>query len=114
MRKLIERYFYQLMEGCENKNCRNRHCKSSGQVAALTPNQAAAKALQLFFQGASLCRNDKPHRGEQGLIDNSHGNNILMHDAENSSSSASNNIAICDNVSKAATRGDAISDAEAR
>lgn len=55
MRSLIERYFYQLLEGCSDDDCQNINCKSSGKVALLTPNQAAAKALELFFQGASLC-----------------------------------------------------------
>lgn len=55
VRKLIERYFYQLLEGCGNRSCRNRHCKSSGQVPTMTPNQAAARALQLFSQDAKLC-----------------------------------------------------------
>lgn len=109
MRILIERYFYQLLEGCENKSCRNRHCKSSGQVPVLTPNQAAAKALQLFFQGASLCQNDKI-QGEQRLTEHSQ-RSILRRDEESSSSSNNNNssLAICDNVSKA-QRGDATID----
>ena len=31
-RKLIERYFYQLTEGCGNPNCNNTNCASSGEV----------------------------------------------------------------------------------
>lgn len=59
VRKLIERYFYQLLEGCGNKNCENSNCKSSGLITQLTPNQAAAKALQLFAQDARLCITDQ-------------------------------------------------------
>lgn len=31
-RKLIERYFYQLTDGCGNPTCENEHCASSGNV----------------------------------------------------------------------------------
>lgn len=31
-RKLIERYFYQLIDGCGNPNCDNEFCASSGEV----------------------------------------------------------------------------------
>lgn len=31
-RQLIERYFYQLLEGCGNSNCDNQYCASSGEV----------------------------------------------------------------------------------
>uniref|UniRef100_A0AAG5DUH1 Ubiquitin-protein ligase E3A n=1 Tax=Anopheles atroparvus TaxID=41427 RepID=A0AAG5DUH1_ANOAO len=54
-KKLIERYFYQLMEGCGNQQCSNKHCASSGQVGRMTPNAAAARAIQLFSQEAPLC-----------------------------------------------------------
>lgn len=83
-KKLIERYFYQLIDGCGNSNCDNEYCASSGkvsfvlvfdaeyngmlmlrmyisysfisfQVKNLTPNQAAAQAIQLFSQEAKLC-----------------------------------------------------------
>lgn len=53
---LIKRYFYQLLEGCSDQNCRNINCKNSGQVPLLTPSQAAAKALELLFQRAILCQ----------------------------------------------------------
>lgn len=32
-RKLIERYFYQLTDGCGNATCENEHCASSGKVS---------------------------------------------------------------------------------
>ncbi|XP_066998612.1 ubiquitin-protein ligase E3A [Anabrus simplex] len=54
-KKLIERYFYQLIDGCGNSNCDNEFCASSGKVKNLTPNQAAAQAIQLFSQEARLC-----------------------------------------------------------
>ncbi|XP_052120401.1 ubiquitin-protein ligase E3A isoform X2 [Frankliniella occidentalis] len=54
-KKLIERYFYQLLDGCGNPNCDNVHCASSGKAKVLTPNQAAAQAIQLFSQEAQLC-----------------------------------------------------------
>lgn len=31
-KKLIERYFYQLTDGCGNPNCNNKFCASSGDV----------------------------------------------------------------------------------
>ncbi|XP_047121045.1 ubiquitin-protein ligase E3A isoform X1 [Schistocerca piceifrons] len=54
-KKLIERYFYQLTDGCGNTNCDNEFCASSGKVKSLTPNQAAVQAIQLFSQEARLC-----------------------------------------------------------
>lgn len=54
-KKLIERYFYQLRDGCGNPSCGNICCASSGEVKSLTPNQAAAKAIQLFSEDAELC-----------------------------------------------------------
>ncbi|KAF4531751.1 hypothetical protein B566_EDAN014491 [Ephemera danica] len=54
-KKLIERYFYQLTDGCGDPKCDNEHCASSGKVKNLSPNQAAALAIQLFSQEARLC-----------------------------------------------------------
>lgn len=54
-KQLIEKYFYQLSDGCGNPNCTNRNCASSGEVDSLTPNQAAARAIQLFSEEAPLC-----------------------------------------------------------
>lgn len=31
-KQLIERYFYQLLDGCGNANCDNQNCASSGEV----------------------------------------------------------------------------------
>lgn len=39
-KKLIERYFYQLTDGCGNPNCDNKYCASSGEVSKnATPKQ---------------------------------------------------------------------------
>uniref|UniRef100_A0A182JNV3 Ubiquitin-protein ligase E3A n=1 Tax=Anopheles christyi TaxID=43041 RepID=A0A182JNV3_9DIPT len=59
-KKLIERYFYQLMQGCGNPKCCNKNCASSGKVGRLTPNAAAARAIQLFSQEAALCSETQP------------------------------------------------------
>ena len=52
---MIERYYYQLMKGCGKTDCVNEHCASSRRVWGLTPNQAAAQALDLFARKAKLC-----------------------------------------------------------
>ncbi|GAB0091217.1 Ubiquitin-protein ligase E3A [Sergentomyia squamirostris] len=62
VKKRIERYFYQLLEGCGNATCGNRFCASSGKVPALTPDQAAARALQLFAEEAKLCTSVQPSK----------------------------------------------------
>lgn len=54
-RKLIERYFFQLTDGCGNPKCTNKYCFSSGEIEKMTPDQAAARALTLFLQDAKLC-----------------------------------------------------------
>ncbi|XP_034825167.1 ubiquitin-protein ligase E3A isoform X1 [Maniola hyperantus] len=54
-RQLIERYFYQLVDGCGNPNCDNQYCASSGEARNLTPNEAAAEAIKLFYKEARLC-----------------------------------------------------------
>ncbi|XP_072246186.1 ubiquitin-protein ligase E3A [Leuresthes tenuis] len=54
-KKLIERYFRQLTEGCGNSNCRNEYCASSCDFQPLDKNAAAARALELFKVNAKLC-----------------------------------------------------------
>ncbi|KAM9762235.1 ubiquitin-protein ligase E3A isoform 1-T2 [Menidia menidia] len=54
-KKLIERYFRQLTEGCGNGNCKNEFCASCCDAQPLDSNAAAAKALELFKVNAKLC-----------------------------------------------------------
>ncbi|EFX61056.1 hypothetical protein DAPPUDRAFT_340714, partial [Daphnia pulex] len=54
-RQLIKRYYFQLTEGCGDSNCNNEHCASSKKVQNLSPNQAAAQALDLFARKGRLC-----------------------------------------------------------
>uniref|UniRef100_T1IQC0 Ubiquitin-protein ligase E3A n=1 Tax=Strigamia maritima TaxID=126957 RepID=T1IQC0_STRMM len=54
-KKLIERYYYQLKDGCGNSSCTNMYCASNSKANCMTPNEAAAQALKLFNQRAKLC-----------------------------------------------------------
>lgn len=54
-KQLIERYFYQLLDGCGKPNCDNQYCASSGEARNLSPNEAAAEAIKLFYKEARLC-----------------------------------------------------------
>ena len=50
--QLIEKYYYQLTQGCGKKNCDNPHCASSAQSPPhLSPNEAAARAIQCVKVG---------------------------------------------------------------
>lgn len=53
--QLIEKYYFQLTDGCGNSQCDNPNCASSGKVGPLSSNEAAGKALQLFAARARLC-----------------------------------------------------------
>ncbi|XP_042892379.1 ubiquitin-protein ligase E3A-like isoform X1 [Penaeus japonicus] len=53
--QLIEKYYFQLTDGCGNPNCDNPNCASSGKTGPLSSNEAAGKALQLFAARARLC-----------------------------------------------------------
>ncbi|CAN8012880.1 unnamed protein product, partial [Ixodes pacificus] len=55
VKELIERYYYQLTDGCGRQNCPNQHCASNGRLGPLSPNDAAARALQLVVAKAELC-----------------------------------------------------------
>lgn len=116
-KKLIERYFYQLLDGCGNPNCDNVHCASSGKVSflvqscihsisiyswplihllyfqsrVLTPNQAAAQAIQLFSQEARLCdtQPNKVARTSEDVTDGSIQTNSSMDDDQTQSTSFS-------------------------
>uniref|UniRef100_A0A1A8JAE4 Ubiquitin-protein ligase E3A n=1 Tax=Nothobranchius kuhntae TaxID=321403 RepID=A0A1A8JAE4_NOTKU len=54
-KRLIERYFQQLTEGCGNSNCTNEFCASHSAFQPLDNNSAAAKSLELFKVNAKLC-----------------------------------------------------------
>ncbi|XP_015831983.3 ubiquitin-protein ligase E3A isoform X2 [Nothobranchius furzeri] len=54
-KRLIERYFRQLTEGCGNSNCTNEFCASHSAFQPLDNNSAAAKSLELFKVNAKLC-----------------------------------------------------------
>jgi len=83
-RKLIERYFFQLTDGCGNPKCNNKYCYSSGEVEKLNPDQAAARALTLFLQDAKLC-DSHPSKLAKTTY------NSLDSDTISSSSSSENN-----------------------
>ncbi|CAG9791844.1 unnamed protein product [Diatraea saccharalis] len=72
-KQLIERYFYQLLDGCGNPNCDNQFCASSGEARNLTPNEAAAEAIKLFYREARLCDSlpNKVPRTEASTCDSS-------------------------------------------
>lgn len=53
--QLIEKYYFQLTDGCGNSSCNNPNCASSGKVGQLSSNEAAGKALQLFASRARIC-----------------------------------------------------------
>ncbi|CAH8554467.1 unnamed protein product [Schistosoma rodhaini] len=54
---LITIYFNQLIHGCRNVDCQNRNCASSANFvhSGITPNQAAALAIELTINRADLC-----------------------------------------------------------
>ncbi|XP_046395665.1 ubiquitin-protein ligase E3A isoform X1 [Ischnura elegans] len=86
-KKLIERYFFQLIDGCGNPKCDNENCASSGKAKKLTRNQAAAQAIRLFAQEARLC-DTKPTKvpktqdsGAKGENDISSSENISRNEA---------------------------------
>lgn len=51
-KSLIERYFYQLTDGCGNPTCDNKHCASSGQVSdAFVSLNWSCLFYTVLFQG---------------------------------------------------------------
>ena len=57
---MIEKYFYQLTEGCNQTNCSNKNCASSRGFKSLSKDEAAAKAIVLATNNkATLCKNNK-------------------------------------------------------
>lgn len=55
VKELIERYYYQLTNGCGNPNCNNENCASNANRQKLNTDQAAALALELVMRKARLC-----------------------------------------------------------
>lgn len=53
--QLIEKYYFQLTDGCGNPHCDNPNCASSGKVGHLSSNEAAGEALKLCAARARLC-----------------------------------------------------------
>ncbi|XP_014790908.1 ubiquitin-protein ligase E3A [Octopus bimaculoides] len=56
-KRLIERYYYQLTDGCGDNDCRNENCASCNAFVYknCSRNQLAVHALHLFKQKARLC-----------------------------------------------------------
>ncbi|XP_061189216.1 ubiquitin-protein ligase E3A-like [Saccostrea echinata] len=56
-RQMIEKYYYQLTDGCGNENCQNEDCASCSSFAFKdkTKNELAIKAIDLFKGKADLC-----------------------------------------------------------
>ena len=54
---MIERFYYQLTDGCGQANCTNPNCASSSTFVFrnITKNTAAVQALELFKNKAVLC-----------------------------------------------------------
>jgi Amino-terminal Zinc-binding domain of ubiquitin ligase E3A len=67
-RKQIERYFFQLTQGCGKSDCKNNYCASSGLVEKLTGNQAAIRSLQLYVEQAKLCEIASPGSSSMPVI----------------------------------------------
>ena len=56
-RQRIERYYFQLKEGCGKSDCSNTNCASSPNFAFqdISNNDAGVKAIELFRMNAILC-----------------------------------------------------------
>jgi hypothetical protein len=54
-KEAIEKYYFQLTEGCGRPNCTNSNCASNPFFKKLTNNQAAAQAIQLAKEKSLLC-----------------------------------------------------------
>ncbi|KAL7734937.1 hypothetical protein ACLKA6_011206 [Drosophila palustris] len=97
VRSLIQRYFHQLQSGCGNAHCTNANCASSGKVAPMTPNEVAARALQLFSQDAQLCDNATPTLTPTATVNSPPQQDVDMlspNDTSSSSSSSSSTSTI--------------------
>lgn len=54
-KEAIEKYYFQLTEGCGRLNCSNQNCASNQSFVKLAANQAASRAVQLARDKAELC-----------------------------------------------------------
>ena len=56
-KQLIEKFYYQLTDGCGNENCENENCASSPKFVLKDQerNALALQAVQLFKNKARLC-----------------------------------------------------------
>ena len=67
--QLIQKYYYQLTEGCGQTRCDNPNCASSAaSPPSLSPNEAAARAIQCVKVGMSSWASDStdlPHLGQE-------------------------------------------------
>ncbi|VDQ06477.1 unnamed protein product [Trichobilharzia regenti] len=93
VKHLITLYFNQLIHGCRNVDCQNQNCASSVRFAhpGITPNQAAALAIELTINRADLClpansssvsstgmNNSQPPTGqEDGNTEDSNGESMM-------------------------------------
>ncbi|PIK36914.1 putative ubiquitin-protein ligase E3A [Apostichopus japonicus] len=80
-RTMIEKFFYQLINGCGNSSCSNENCASSKKLDhPLSRDEAAAKALELCHGKAKLCEVLPPKQFRKSSVD--------VGDASDSSSNA--------------------------
>ena len=69
--QLIQKYYYQLTEGCGQTRCDNPNCASSAaSPPSLSPNEAAARAIQCVKVGMDQLgirhqTTDLPHLGQE-------------------------------------------------
>lgn len=65
-KRMIERYYYQLIDGCGRSECDNPVCASCQRFnyKDLTTNDAAIRAVELFRTKAKLCEpnSDAPNK----------------------------------------------------
>ncbi|GFR22660.1 ubiquitin-protein ligase E3A [Trichonephila clavata] len=76
-KKLIERYYFQLTDGCGNQACENENCASCQKAPKLEPDEAAARAIRLFKDKAKLCVPPCPSTDESYNEDLPNGTNDI-------------------------------------
>ncbi|CAL1263837.1 unnamed protein product [Larinioides sclopetarius] len=76
-KKLIERYYFQLTDGCGNQSCENENCASCQKAPKLDPDEAAARAIRLFKDKAKLCVPPCPSADESYNADVPNGTNNI-------------------------------------